>query len=240
MGFLDIFGRKSSASALKKHAARVANKRAQNPDRWESIHALAKMGTPEAIEGLLGRFSIIIDPSITDQEEKDAAFHGILATGEVAVEPVCRYLEKSSTVSWGLKILNHLLSEDEVTTILLDLLTKMDVEYERDPKKKVQLLQIFEDREHERVILAVMPFLEDINETARFHTVGAIFQQADPAPAREKLLAAFLEEESVRVRARVIDGFIAQDWGFGDDHDAVRKLLPTGYAMDSKGKVRTA
>lgn len=238
MGFLDIFSRKSGASALKKHATRVANKRAQNPDRWESIHALAKMGTAESVEALLGRFAIRVDPSITDQEEKDAAFHGILAAGEVAVEPVRQYLETSSTVSWGLKILGQLLDDEEVTTILIDLLAKMDVEYERDPQKKVQLLQIFEDRVHERVIDSVSPFLEDINETARFHTVGAVFNQTDPAPAREKLLAAFLEEESVRVRARIIDGFVARDWDFGDDHDAVRKLLPTGYAMDSKGKVR--
>ncbi len=79
MGFFDLFtGGSGGGGALKKHAARVANKRAQAPDRWESIQALAQIGTPEAIDALLMRFSYLSDPSITDQEEKDAAYEAVI------------------------------------------------------------------------------------------------------------------------------------------------------------------
>ena len=94
MGLFDFFkggaGSKGTASTstLRKHAARVANKRAQAPDRWDSIQALAQMGTPEAIEALLVRFSFQTDPSITDQEEKDAAF-------EAAIEACLLYTSPS-------------------------------------------------------------------------------------------------------------------------------------------------
>ena len=37
---------------------------------------------------LLKRFTFHMDPSITDQEEKDAAFRGILRAGRGAIEPV--------------------------------------------------------------------------------------------------------------------------------------------------------
>src|SRR5688500_2070216 len=75
MGFFGLFGKKN---ALGKHAERVANKRAQAPDRWESIQALGKIATTgepaersQAVAALLERFTFYVDPTITDGEEKD-------------------------------------------------------------------------------------------------------------------------------------------------------------------------
>ena len=84
MGLLDIFSR-NRGGPLAKHAGRVANKRAQANDRWDSIVSLSEMGTAEAVSALMVRFTYRIDPSITDQEEKDAVFQGIVAAGEAAV-----------------------------------------------------------------------------------------------------------------------------------------------------------
>ena len=55
MAFLGIFGKKSDGSGVRKHAERVANKRAQAYDRWESIQALSQMHTRESVEALLPR-----------------------------------------------------------------------------------------------------------------------------------------------------------------------------------------
>ncbi len=67
----------------------------QNYDRQEAIEALAAMGTSDAAEVLLKRFTFHIDPSITDQEEKDSAFRGILRAGDQAVEPVRAFAAKA-------------------------------------------------------------------------------------------------------------------------------------------------
>jgi len=53
MAFLGIFGKKSDSSAVRKHGERVANKRAQAYDRWESIQALAQLKSAEAVAALL-------------------------------------------------------------------------------------------------------------------------------------------------------------------------------------------
>ena len=108
-----MFARKGSPAALRKHAKRAANKRAQNPDRWESIQALAAMRSAEAVEALLQRFTIRVDPSIVDQEEKDAVFHGIVEAGEVAVEPVAAFMQGADSISWPLKILEKLVPPDQ-------------------------------------------------------------------------------------------------------------------------------
>ena len=77
MGLFDLFKggegerrSKPKSSPAAKWADRV-EKRAQNYDRQEAIQALAEMATPDAVEVLLKRFTFHMDPSITDQEEKD-------------------------------------------------------------------------------------------------------------------------------------------------------------------------
>ena len=236
MGLFDVF--KGGGGGLKKHVARVANKRAQKHERWESIQVLANDGSEEAIRALLTRFTIRVDPSITDGEEKNEAFRGVVQQGEAALGPVRDFLGSSETLAWPLKILKEIQSEEEVNSILLGLLAKMDTEYERDPQKKIDVIARFEERRDPRIVEAVTRFLDDMNETVRFHAVGAILAQDEAGAARDALTRAFLVEESVRVRMRMLDGYIDRGWTLEDVKDDGSKRIPTGYSLGKKGEVR--
>ena len=235
MGLFDVF---KGGGGLQKHIARVGNKRAQKHERWESIQVLANDGSDEAIRALLVRFTIRVDPSITDGEEKNAAFHGIVQHGEAALGPVKDFLASSDTLAWPLKILKEIQTEEEVTTTLLELLSKMHTEYERDPQKKIDVIASFEERQDPRIVEAVTRFLEDMNETVRFHAAGAIFHQDEAEQAKEALTEAYLGEESVRVRMRILDGFIEGSWKLEGGKEEATKKLPTGYTLGKKGEVR--
>jgi HEAT repeat protein len=236
MGLFDVF--KGGGSGLAKHITRVANKRAQQHERSESIQVLASDGSDEALRGLLTRFNLRVDPSITDGEEKNAAFLGVVQNGEAALGPVRDFLASSDTLAWPLKILKEIQSEEEVTTILLELLSTMHTEYERDPQKKVDVIASFEERKDPRIVEAVTRFLEDMNETVRFYAAGAILAQDNADAALEPLTRAFLAEESVRVRIRMLDGCIERSWTLGDAKEAATKKMPTGYTLGKKGEVR--
>lgn len=240
MAFLGLFGKKSSTSPLAKHAGRVASKRVQAVDRWESIQALIKVATPESIEALLPRFTFYIEPSITDQEEKDAAFTGIVGLGEVAIEPVISFLRKAESISWPVKMLDKLAPPDVVIGKLLELLGDMDIEYERDPQRKIQILATFEERTDQRIVDAVPRFLMDANETVRFNAVGALFAQEEVETCRDQLVDCLCEEESVRIRNRILQGFIDRKWEIGKRKEDVKKNLPSGYTLDPKGIPRRA
>jgi len=243
MGLLDIFSRKRGGP-LAKHAGRVANKRAQANDRWDSIVALAEMGTEEAVSALMVRFTYRIDPSITDQEEKDAVFQGVVAAGEAAVAPSLQALRAHKAIAWPLKCLKAVSGGGAVVDALLDLLSDMDVEYERDPEKKIQTLLTLEEWPDGRVMDAVSRFLDDVSEPARFHTVCTLLSQekggTTPADSvHELLLSQFVKEESGRVRARILDAFQEREWAIDEESvDAVRENLPTGYLIDRQRKVR--
>ena len=235
MGLFDVF---KGGGGLAKHVTRVANKRAQQHERWESIQVLANDGSEEALRALLTRFTLRVDPSITDGEEKNAAFLGVVQNGEAALGPVRDFLASSDTLAWPLKILKEIQSEEEVTTTLLELLSKMDTEYERDPQKKIDVMASFEERRDTRIVNAVTRFLGDMNETVRFYAVGAILTQDEAETALDAMTTALVTEESVRVRIRMLDGYVEHGWTLGDAKEAASKKMPTGYTLGKKGEVR--
>jgi hypothetical protein len=240
------FGKKSDAQTIEKHAQRIANKRAQAPDRWDSIQALSQLlaqakrdKAPERVASivaaLLPRFGYYTDPTITDQEEKDLAFRVILEGGADGVPAIRQYMKGSESLTWALKMLDRLLSPSDVTAELLAVLEPMDTEYQRDPQRKLQVLQALEERRDLRIGAAVSRFFEDVNETARFHAVGAVLSQEDAESYREladKLLAG---EESIRVKTRVLERFAERGWPLSVARPVLEKAPPPGWILSPTG-----
>jgi HEAT repeat protein len=224
----------------------VADKRAQNYDRIEAIQTLVNAESPEAAAALLKRFNFSVDPSITDQDEKDLAFQGIVGAGrasdkarEQVVEAVRAFAAKAEQLNWPLKVLRELLEEQAYVDEVCELLEKYDTEYARNVEPKVQLIAALEDVKAEDAREAVEPFLEDVNETVRFHAVQTTFAQGDEGsvPALVKLLQA---EESVRVKNKVAEGLRAQGWLIPSElREVTRQALrdTEQYSVDSDGKV---
>jgi hypothetical protein len=243
MGLFDLFKSKGDkkdrprSNPADKWAEKAGDKRAQNYDRQEALAALADMKTPEAAAALMKRFTFHMDPSITDQEEKDIAFHGVLAAGSDAVEPVRAFAAKAESLAWPMKILKELLPEEAYVDELLLWLDRWDTEYAKFVDPKIQLLVALEDHRSPKIREAVEPFLTDVNETARFHAVATVLAQSDES-SLEALLDTLAEEESFRVKNKICDGVTLRGWIVPDmRRDAVRKTLPPGYTIDGGGKM---
>jgi hypothetical protein len=245
MGLFDLFkGGKSAgedkpkASPAAKWANVAADKRAQNYDRQEAIQQLATMGTADAVAALLRRFTFIMDPSITDQEEKEAAFAGIVRAGRDAIEPIRAFVAKAESLAWPMRVMKEIVSEEEFVDELLLWLSKWDTEYAKFIDPKIQILVALEETRGPKVRADAERFLLDVNEVARFHAVGAMLAQ-DETEAIGPLLDCLVDEESVRVKHRILDGFISRDWAVPEEkRDAVRKALPSGATVDSEGAVK--
>lgn len=244
------------------HAKLAADKRAQTYDRIEAIQALVTIGTPEAAAALLKRFSFSIDPSITDQEEKDLAFQGIVGAGrglelpkdpgerekaladlkqrrDDVIDSVVAYCEKAEQLTWPLKVLRELLDDEEYGAELVELLARHDTEYARNVEPKVQLIKALESIVSPEAREQAERFLDDVNETVRFHAVETTFAQNDPAsvPALVKLLEA---EESVRVKNKVADGLLQRGMVIPAElRDATSAALvdTNGYSLEADGKL---
>jgi hypothetical protein len=225
-------------SPAAKWAEKAGDKRAQNYDRQEAIAKLSEMRTPEAVSALLKRFTFNMDPSITDQEEKDGAYNGILHAGEVAIEPVRAFAAKAESLAWPMKILKDLLDENAYIDELLLWLSRWDTEYRKFIDPKIQILVALEEYQRPTIREAVERFLLDVNEPARFHAVATTLAQEDPAAA-PALLGALEQEESFRVKTKIVEGFAGHGWEVpSSSRDAARKTLPAGYAIDADGRIK--
>ena len=211
--FGGLFGGGGPEAKIKKHAPRVANKRLQAPDRWASIEALGELEEEEAIAALLQRFNYRCDPSITDGEEKERVFQLIKSKPACALKPTLAYLQTSDSLSWPVKILGAIADDKTVIDGLLEVLSKLDDGYERDPQRKIQALTMLGDYQDPRIKNEASRFVDDMNETVRFHAATTIFAQSDSGEDESAALRAQHEkDESVRVKNCIKEGFAAKGW----------------------------
>ncbi len=249
MGFFDFLRKSnpppagSAAPSDKKVAgpAKVAaDKRAQTYDRLEALQQLAEMKTAESAAALLKRFSFSIDPSITDQEEKDIAFQGAVAAGKDAVPGVLEFCVKAEALTWPLKILREVLEDDEYREELIELLGRYDTEYARNVEPKLQIIAALEAVVDDDVREAVAPFLEDVNETVRFHAVQTTFAQNNAACVAS-LVALLESEESVRIKNKVGEGLSFRGWVIPTElreKTAAALRDTSGYSVGPDGKIK--
>lgn len=245
MGLFDFFrrgkttkepGETEAEARVDRSVARfgrmASNKNAQAYDRFEAIQALSTVGTADAAAALLKRFSFYIDPSITDQEEKDVAFRGIIAAGTEAIEPIREFCVKAESFTWPMKMLAELLDEQAYVDELLTLLGRFDTDYAKKQEPKLQIIAELESKVREDIAPAVEPFLDDFDERVRFHTVATLLAQEDEHIA-DALCGLLVKEESVRVRNRICEGLSAKGWRVPDSLLLeVKQILPNEYMLD--------
>ena len=242
MGLFDLFkGKKGdvddsrAARDASKWESKAVDKREQPGIRGEAIEHLAKMGTPEAAAILLRRFTFNIDPSIIDLDEKDVAIDGIVAAGPAAVPVIRAFCEKAESVSMPLRALREVLPQEGYVGEILLMLGKWDTEYAKFVDPKLQLLNALDEVKDPRIAAVVLEFLEDVNETARYHAAAALAAQEDETTI-DPLLTAFELEESARVQKRIAEAFVKLGWKVPTERIAkLRKSMPHEWSIDDDG-----
>ena len=202
MGLFDFFKGKSGKAgtgnterprASDKNVARYADaisKKAQNYDRQEAIEGLAKIGSAEAATALLKRFTFVVDPSITDQEEKETAFRGIVAAGKDALPAIREFCVKAESLTWPLRMMRELLADDGLRRRGPRACSRSGTPSTRATPTRRSSSSRRSRRSRTRASSTrSSAFLEDVNEPTRFHAVTTLLAQDDRSrrgPARPR------------------------------------------------------
>jgi len=236
MGLLDLFSKEKSR---ERNAARAINKYAQSPDRLKALQTLLADGSPEALYAVMRRFGMMYDKTIDDEQEKDYVFESLVEKGGVVLETLKKYLLSAESVSWPLRVLDKVVAtKDEVVTVLAEVMKRHEPGYERDPTKKIQLLTHLGGIKNPRVPGLVVPYLADMDAGVRYAAAEALLKQEDEAAVSGPLLNLFVsdQEESLRLRIRIADGFAELGWPLGDKRAEVEKRLPEAFTVEARGK----
>ena len=244
MGFKDLFSKEGRKErSLHKNIGKAANKLIKPDDRRPALWSLLEDGSAEAVTGLLKRFTFIYDTNmVMDEEEKKMIYDGLLELGEPIMPSVRKHLHSSPTLSWGLRLVNEICDRETVWSVLEELLRDYEPGYERDPSRKDQLMTFLGDFIDPRAVAALIPFLEDDDEGVRFTTVESLLRQKDEE-AREGLLKLMTseEEESLRIKHRIAEGFNDTCWQVKGYKGTVEKLLAqhlSEFHVDGKGRIK--
>ncbi len=229
MGLFDLFKNKITKSSpppsmgapgvdknLARLAKQVSDRLAQTYTRIEAIQELAKLRSSEAAAALLRRFTIQVEPSMTDHEEKELVLDTLIDFGPLSLGPIRTFCERAESVGWPIKALQAMLEEESFVQELVGMLEGYDTDYARNVDPKIQLLGALEGKKFPQVIEGVSHFLEDVSEPVRFQTITTLLSLEDPAVV-EPLARHALTEESVRVRNLIRDGLRAHGWQVPDE-----------------------
>jgi HEAT repeat protein len=236
VGLFDIFTG-GGGSGLKRVVAKANNKDAQSADRWKALESLRDDGSDEAIAGMLRRFSFVYDKTIEDEQEKDWVFEVLLEKGQVIIGPIRKYLLSAESVSWPLRLLDRVAGKDEELEVLKAVLERHEPGYERDPTKKIQVLNHLASVKDDRVPPLLVPYLADMDEGVRYAAVEALVRHKNEEIAREPLLLHFVSdsEDSLRIRIQIAEGFTDLAWLVKGHRGEVEKKLPEQFQLDREG-----
>jgi hypothetical protein len=244
MGILDIFSKQSRTERARASNIKGAvNKYAQSADRFKSLQALRDDGSEEALYGLLRRFGMMYDKTIEDEQEKDWVFEVLAEKGMTIIPSLKRYLASADSISWPLRLLDKVADRETELRVLEEILERHEPGYERDPTKKIQLLNHLGGLKDKRVPPLVAPYLKDMDEGVRYAAVEALVRQGDEAVAVGPLMDQFAsaDEDSLRIRLQIAEGFADLGWKLPDQPadrlQAVKKLMPDQFRFTKDGRL---
>ena len=246
MGIFDLFGSKEAraADALRKQARRLTEKFGPSENRQKVIDQLGSDGSPAALQTLCLRFTILSEPGITDQEEKESVLRWLADAGRDAVAPVTAFVrEQESGVAWGLRALAQVASPAEVLRIAAEELRHLGTIYTRDPEKKLTLLAWVAEHQPAEVADTLAPaalaLLEDFSDDVRIGAARVLAMLPATEASREGLIALLLRSaDNARVRGEVLADLHALQVDVKGHRPAVEALLVEPWFLDKDGLVK--
>ena len=176
----------------------------------------------------------ISDAPLTDEEKDELR--------DKVIEHTRAHCQRAESLTWAIKVMRALLDDVSYEKELLELLGAHDTEYTRNVEPKLNVLAAMEEIHTDAVRTAVEEYLDDVNETVRFHAVQTVFEIGDEASI-PPLVALVKAEESVRIKNKVAEGLVASGWKvtgelFEDFRDAMKDAYE--YRVEDDGSVRKA
>lgn len=158
-GFLG--GDKPNPKNISKLVLKVKERYAQPEYRRGAMEKLLSFATPDAMDAVLQRFSVVVQSPHWDEEEKRWLVDELAERGELAKAAVTRYLAKENHIAFAAQALARLTSPAEYVETLMASLASRTPEDHRSVQGKQELILALGDTQDERVVSAVLPYLDD-------------------------------------------------------------------------------
>jgi HEAT repeat protein len=236
----DFFRRGSGPSSkqIDRLVKRLTEPGGENGPRIEAAERLAEWGTPDALFGLLKRFTISSNVITQDVEEKRMVVQMLVEKDREAVEPILRFLRSHHNVEWPVQALSKILSREELVPKLVEILEKVAAASAfTPPEHKSDLIRAMRGHVTPEIASVLRQFLSDDDDDVRIAAIEALSEVGEEV--REPLLEAFLEaDDRPRIRIKIAEVFADREWPVKGFRPKIEETLPEGFHLTAKGLVR--
>src|SRR5215475_6438722 len=231
-------GQSPSPKQIDKVVKRLTEPQGEDAPRIEAAERLADWGAPDALFGLLKRFTISSKVITQDIEEKRMVVRMLVEQGHDAVEPILRFLSTHHQVEWPIQALSEILPREELVPKLVGALEKVAGASEfTPPEHKADLIRAMRGHVTPEIAAVLRRFLSDDDDDVRIATIDALAEVGEDM--REPLLEAFLEaEERPRIRIKIAEVFAEHEWPVKGYKPKIEETLPEGFHLSAKGLIR--
>jgi hypothetical protein len=239
VGLKDLFSSSArSKSRLDKLVKAVTNPYVQSADRYHAMEQLLGDGSELALVGIFRRFTIVSTKSIEDEEEKGWAYRQLAGLGTKVLPAARAFCLDHDNVAWALRVIEDVADEAQEWEILDALLERHPPGYERDPKKKLQILTHLADIDDPRVAEVLVGYLDDADEGVRYYAVEQLLDIGDEAQSKRQLVDRLChpDEDSVRLRTKILDGLADLGWDLSAEAERIRPRVGNEHELRA-GKV---
>jgi HEAT repeat protein len=227
-----------SAKQIEKVVKRLTEPQGEDAPRIEAAEKLAEWGTPDALYGLLKRFTISSKNISQDIDEKRMVVRMLVEKANNAVEPILRFVRSHHQVEWPIQALSEILPREELIPKLVDALEKVAAASAfTPPEHKSDLIRAMRGHVTTEIAAVLRQFLSDDDDDVRIAAIEAIAEVGEDM--REPLLEAFLEaEDRPRIRIKIAEMFADHEWPVKGYRPRVEQTVPAGFHVTAKGLIR--
>ncbi len=224
---------KQIAKAVKK----LTEPAGEEGPRVEAAERLLDWGTPEALFGLVRRFTISSKVITQDIEEKRLIVRMLVGQGDAAVAPILQFMKTHQQVDWPVRALSQIVPRAELVRHLIEIIETVALSEFAAAEHRVGLIRAVHDYVTPDMEELLAGFLDDSDDDVRIVAIEALGEVGESV--RENLLQAFLDtDDRPRIRIRIAELFADRGWAVKGFRPKIEESLPDGFGLNSKGVIR--
>lgn len=234
MGLFDILKPKSP---VEKQSKQLREPYAQPEAREQAMQKLFEIGSEEAYDAVLQRFTFNASGQTADEQEKRELVRRLVQAGDDVVPALKRYIEQETQVSLALSALQQILDGPAFVEFATQTLQKYEPQDHRSTQPKTALVVALAEVLPADQAEILCPYLDDHSDDTQFQTLVALEHLAHP-PTRARMVDVCCSDlHAPRIRRRAAQALAELQWSVKDRFDQFDGELRSEWQLGKKGNL---
>lgn len=234
MALKDLLRRKSPVEKASKDLREAF---AQPDVRRAAWATLLDIGTEEAYDELLRRFTFNANGNIADESEKRDLTADIVHVGEEMIGALKRYIAKEKALIFPIRAMSQLLSREDCLAFLIETLGHKEPLDHRSTEAKRALIIAIGDTGGPEHAAALVPYLEDHHDDVQTQAIEAIERLSTPETIEALAEVCCRDTHSGRVQTRAALALINLEYSAKKTYARFQPEVKSEFVLGKKGQL---